>query len=456
MPLILAIDNDPACHLILKNSLSSSYDISFFHRQKEITPSVLNNGFDLCVVNLDDQGPGSLVFLETLINNPANAPVIVTSQKDDSDWIVSVVRAGAFDFIAKPWSGEKIKLAVERALEKSSLEAELDYLRRQQDVVYDMGRIIARSPSMKSVMNLVEKYSLTDSNVLLTGETGTGKSYLAGAMHFNSPRKHRPFVKINCANIPETLLESELFGHERGTFTDAIRTRKGRVEQARGGTVFLDEIAEMGHSLQSRFLRFVEEKSFERLGGNRTIHSDVRVIAATNQDLSSMVKKGEFRRDLYYRLNVLAIHLPGLRHRQECIEPLARHILKKVFRSSGITVKDISQAAVELMKRYPWPGNIRELANVIERAVILENGPIISDKGVHLNSGAMATPDTPESCEDSKNLHQSEYKNILDALENNLWVQKKAAQELGISPRALNYRIKKYGITHWSWRKHRD
>ena len=456
MPGILIVENDPAFQKLLHDYLASSYNISFFHSVKDLGRVTLQNEFDLGIIDLDACESGGVEVFKILSGHLNDTPIIVTSEKDDPDWIVSLVKAGAFDFIAKPYSGEKIRLAIRRALEKSSLEAELDYLRRQQDVVYDLGKIIACSPSMKSVMNLVEKFSRTDSNILITGETGTGKSYLAGAMHFNSPRKQKPFVKISCANIPETLLESELFGHERGAFTDAVKTRKGRIQQARGGTVFLDEIGEMSQSLQSRFLQFVEEKTFERLGGNRTIHSDVRIIVATNQDLSRMVKKGEFRQDLYFRLNVLAIHLPGLRHRQECIEPLARCLLERICRTSRKNVKDIARDAIDLMKRYSWPGNIRELANVIERAVILESGSTIKGNSVHLDLELSVIPEHDDSGENSKNLYQSEYNNIIRALEKNLWVQKKAARDLGISPRALNYKIKKFGITHWSWRKHKN
>ena len=454
MPLILAIDSDPSCQDILRNQFSSIHEISFFSHLRNLNSIAHKNGFDLAIINLEDDEPAGLKFLESLSSRSGAPPVIITSQKDDPRWIVRIIKAGAFDFISKPYSGEKIRLAVERALENNRLRNELDYLRRQQNAVYDLRKIIAVSPSMDKVMRLVEKYSATDSNLLITGETGTGKSYLAGSMHFNSPRRQNPFIRINCANIPETLLESELFGHERGAFTDAVKTRKGRLEQAAGGTVFLDEIGEMSLSLQSRLLRFVEDRSFERLGGNRTISCDVRIIAATNQDLAGMIKQGTFRRDLYYRLNVLSIHLPGLRHRKECLEPLARHCLEKISRDSGKKVMDISPRVLDMMMRYSWPGNIRELINVIERAVLLENGPIIRSGSVCL----MEESDVPEAVEaqdDSRNLHKSEYDNIIKALEKNLWIQKKAALELGISPRALNYKIKKYGITHWSWRRHK-
>ncbi len=455
MPSIITVESDSSYHSILRDSLSSDYEISFSRHVSDLGPSLHKKYFDLGIINLSANDSGGLEAFKAFSGHLSASPIIVTSEKDDADWIVSIIKAGAFDFIVKPYSGEKIRLAVDKALEKISLKDEIDYLRRQQDVVYDLGKVIARSPSMKSVMNLVEKYSLTDANLLITGETGTGKSFLAGSMHFNSPRKEKPFISINCANIPDTLLESELFGHERGAFTDAVKTRKGRIEQGRGGTVFLDEIGEMNQNLQSKFLKFVEEKAFERLGGNRTIHSDVRIIVATNQDLARMVKKGEFRSDLYFRLNVLAIHMPGLRERPECIEPLARHLLERTCRNSKKKVMDISPEALDLIKRYSWPGNIRELANVIERAVILETGSAISPRSIQLNMDVLDDDHGFSSTEQTTNLHQSEYNNIVAALEGNLWIQKKAAQELGISPRALNYKIRKYQITHWSWRKNK-
>ncbi|WP_028575367.1 sigma-54-dependent transcriptional regulator [Desulfonatronovibrio hydrogenovorans] len=454
MPSILSVEKNQTYQDILRDSLSPCYDVNICRHVQEVGKTYARKYFDIGIFDLEGGSPDNLETLKTLVTSLPATPIIVTSERDDSDWIVNAVKAGAFDFIAKPYSGERIKLAVNRALEKSSLKNEIDYLRRQQDVVYDLGKIVAESQAMKSVMNLVRKYCETDSNMLVTGETGTGKSFLAGAIHFNSLRKKKPFVKINCANIPETLLESELFGHEKGAFTDAVKTRKGRIEQARGGTVFLDEIGEMSPSLQSKFLQVVEEKTFERLGGNKTIHSDVRIIVATNQDLASMVRKGQFRQDLYFRLNVLVIHLPGLRDRRECIEPLAMYLLGKICRETKRRVKGFSDQALEMMQKYSWPGNIRELANVIERAVLLETGPVIGGKNIHLDSGNVfkMNNDSPPA---SQKLDESEYKIILDALETNLWIQKKAADQLGISPRALNYKIKKLGITHWSWRKNK-
>ena len=454
MSTIVAIEKSFAYHGIIRNSLAEDYDLFLFHDMDKLTRKAPDRSFDLGIIDLDADETPDFKTVRYFKQRYPHTPIIITSERNDADWIVATIKAGAFDFISKPYSGSRIKLAVKGVIENSSLKNEIDYLRRQQDVIYDLGRIIAFSPVMESVMELVKKYSATDSNILITGETGTGKSFLAGAIHFNSPRKKKPFVKINCANIPETLLESELFGHEKGAFTDAVKTRKGRVEQASQGTVFLDEIGEMSPSLQSKFLQVVEEKKFERLGGDKTIYSDVRIIVATNQDLASMVRRGEFRQDLFFRLNVLAIHLPPLRDRQDCIEPLAYHLLGKVSKSARKKVKGFSPGVLEMMQRYSWPGNIREMANVIERAVLLESTPVITVNSMHLDSGDII-PDSKEM-ESRVSLEDSEFKLIMNALENCLWVQKKAAAQLGISPRALNYKIKKHGITHWSWRKNKS
>ncbi|MCK5508564.1 MAG: sigma-54-dependent Fis family transcriptional regulator, partial [Desulfobacterales bacterium] len=263
-----------------------------------------------------------------------------------------------------------------------------------------------------------------------------------------------PFIKINCANIPESLLESELFGHERGAFTGANKTRIGRLEQGKGGSVLLDEIGEMSLGLQTRMLGVLEEKTFERVGGNKTIHSDVRIIAATNKNPEIEVAKGAFREDLYYRLNILRIHLPSLRERKECIKPLAYHFLDKACRNLKKKIEDFSPEALEILKSYSWPGNIRQLANTIERAVILEESQRIRTDNIILPE-----PIKRESKEEAtthayvQSLAGQERDVILSTLEESHWVQKKAAELLGISPRALNYKVKKLGITHPHWRK---
>jgi transcriptional regulator with GAF, ATPase, and Fis domain len=334
------------------------------------------------------------------------------------------------------------------------MKNEIDYLRRQQDVVYDYNRIIAVSPAMQEIMDNIKRLAQTDSTILMTGETGTGKSFLSGNIHYNSPRRAKPFIKVNCANIPETLLESELFGHEKGAFTGADKARTGRFEQADKGTLFLDEFCELSFDLQAKLLRVLEEKSFERLGGSKTISIDTRIIAATNRNIEAMVEEGKFREDLYYRINVLRIHMPPLRERTECIEPLAYHMLDRLSRSVNKKVDSLSPEVLVLFKTYPWRGNIRELSNAIERAVFMADSPEIG--ATHISIPQIS--EWPASPAPSKRLRLSdeeERQTICQALEKNLWIQKDAARELGLSPRALNYRIQKLGITHDRWRKNK-
>ena len=318
------------------------------------------------------------------------------------------------------------------------------------NMIYNFDDVIAQSSSMKQTLVTLKKFSKTDSTILVTGETGTGKSFLSGTIHFNSPRQNKPFIKINCANIPESLLESELFGHERGAFTGANKTRIGRLEQGKGGTILLDEIGEMSLGLQAKMLGVLEERSFVRVGGNRTIYSDVRIIATTNKNPEREVVKGTFREDLYYRLNVLRIHLPPLRERKECIEPLAYYLMDKTCRNLKKRIEYFSPEVLETLKSYSWPGNIRQLANTIERAVILEESLRIRTENLILSEPIKK--EEPIIHTSIHSLVDQEKDTILSALEKSFWVQKDAAKLLGLSSRVLNYKIRKFGITHSHWR----
>ncbi|MEJ2589669.1 MAG: sigma-54 dependent transcriptional regulator [Deltaproteobacteria bacterium] len=424
---------------------------------QEISTHLSKENYQIILLHLSSfKSEDSLKPLRQIKGTTPATPVIILSDVEESNVIVEMVREGAFDFITKPFTKEKISLAINRALETRRLKNEIDYLRREQDIVYDFDTIIADSPAMKKTISTLRKFARTDSTILLTGETGTGKSFLSGAVHFNSHRRKRGFIKINCANIPDTLLESELFGHEKGAFTGANKTRVGRLEQGEGGTVFLDEIGEMSQNLQAKLLRVLEDKSFERVGGNKTIHSDVRIICATNRDPEHQVQQRELREDLYYRINVLRVHLPPLRERPDCIEPLARLMMEKTCRSLKRKINGFSAQALEALQSYNWPGNIRQLANVIERAVILEESSSIQAQHLNLpeppivKTENLASPTPPP-----QTIREQEREIIVRALEDNLWVQKEAARALGITPRALNYKIKKFGISHPRWRKNK-
>jgi DNA-binding NtrC family response regulator len=411
--------------------------------------------FKVILYDLHDQGTDLENIIRTLQQLAPLTPVIVIGPLQDAQLIVRAIKAGATDYVTRPLVDEKIRLAVQQAIENRSLKNEIDYLRRQQDVVYDYDRIIAVSPAMKEVIGNIKRLAQTESTILMTGETGTGKSFLSGNIHFNSSRKARPFIKVNCANIPETLMESELFGHEKGAFTGADKTRIGRFEQADGGTLFLDEFCELSLDLQAKLLRVLEDKSFERLGAGKTIHADTRIIAATNRDIEALVREGKFREDLYYRINVLRIHMPPLRERTECIDPLSYFLMGRLSRAVNKQINSLSPEVLVLFKTYSWPGNIRELSNTIERAIFLTNGPDI--EAVHISLPKLSVgPAEPTPPKQQLRLSAAEEKELIyRALQKNLWIQKDAAVELGLTPRALNYRIKKLGITHDRWRKNK-
>ncbi|HDD35433.1 MAG TPA: sigma-54-dependent Fis family transcriptional regulator, partial [Candidatus Desulfofervidus auxilii] len=332
--------------------------------------------------------------------------------------------------------------------ECSLFGAEINYLRHTQKHIYDLDRIVAESPQMKRVIALIRKISPFDTTVLITGETGTGKEVIASAIHFNSPRKKRAFVKVNCASLPETLLESELFGHEKGAFTGAYKRRIGRFEQANGGSIFLDEIGDMSPALQAKILRVLQEKEFERLGGDQVIKVDVRVLVATNRDLKRLIEEGKFREDLYYRINVVHIHLPPLRERREDIIPLAQFFLKRFNSELNKQIKGFSEEAKKLILDYTWPGNVRELENVVERAVLMAEGNFIHPEDLSIESETF-----PHFTKRGIKLKEAEKELIIQALKKTNWIQKKAAELLGISRRAIHYKIHKYGITHPRWKK---
>jgi DNA-binding NtrC family response regulator len=457
MSSLLIIEQDEQWRNFLADSLAGAYQISYCSAGRDISQKIQLVHFDIVLLDLADGDSRLLAVLAEVKRLLPFTPVVVTCSAEKAELVVSAIRLGAFDFIVKPYTAAKIKVSLDKALENVSLRNEINFLRREQDVIYDVDKIIAYSKSMQRVIADIRKFSATDSTILMTGETGTGKSLLAGSIHYNSLRRGKPFVTINCANIQETLLESELFGHEKGSFTGADKLRIGRFEQANGGSIFLDEIGELSLALQAKLLRVIAQKSFERVGGNRTINSDVRIISATNKDLEALVAQGRFREDLFYRINVLPIRLPPLRERQECLAPLANFLLDKIGRSMHKQVAGFSEQVIVAINAYPWPGNIRQLANTIERALLLEDGPAISRESFILPSETRPHPAVASSLPTSgeQNLAASEKETIIAVLEKTLWIQKDAAVLLGISPRVLNHKIKKLGIVHPRWRCHR-
>ncbi|MDZ7759319.1 MAG: sigma-54 dependent transcriptional regulator [Desulfovermiculus sp.] len=451
---ILAIGADKPTLEEIQKAARDEHELALARTPKDIDALLKKDEYDIAFIDPVGGNQNARDFSQVQklsSSNPHCYLVLINSEQYDLSAIIQ--KNDIFDIIEKPCSREKVSLTINRVLENRRQKHELHFLRGQQDSIYDFQSIIAQTPSFQKVLSILGKFAQTDSTIMITGETGTGKSFLSSSVHYNSLRKEKPFVTINCANLPENILDSELFGHEKGAFTGADKRRIGRLEQANGGTVFLDEVGELNFSLQSKLLRFIEEKAFERVGGNKTIHSDVRIISATNKTPETQVEAGELREDLYYRLNVLRIHIPPLRERTECIEPLAKFLLQKISRNHKKRIQGFARETISLLRSYPWPGNIRQLQNVLERALIFEDSELVTPESLtlmepNLLKSASSVPDSGESLVDN------EKDRILQALERNNWVQKEAARELGISPRVMNYKVKKHHITYAGWKRH--
>jgi len=416
--------------------------------------------FHLLITDLKVPEVGRLDFLKAIKCRVPDIPVIVLTAYGSVESAIDVMKEGVFDYLTTPFENDILKLAVKRALKMSSLTMENKYLRQALESQYNFENIIGNSPQVFEALRLVGDVSKTDSTVLITGESGTGKELIARALHYNNKRAGGPLIVLNCAAIPENLLESELFGYERGAFTSAEKTKKGRFELAAGGTLFLDEISEMSAAIQAKVLRVVEAKELERLGGTETIKVDVRIICATNKNLEDLVKAGKFREDLYYRISVFPIMLPPLRERKEDIIPLSRHFLKKFSIKMGKAPISLGKEVEKIFMLHKWEGNVRELQNVIERAVILCKGNVITSE--HL----------PVSIVRSSYIIEKERHNpivtflqfdippnglSLDALEKQLVTQAleksknnktKAAKLLGLTRGTFRYRLQKYGLVN--------
>ena len=359
---------------------------------------------------------------------------------------LEAMKLGALDYLQKPFEIDELLVVVRRALEHQRLRTDYRYLVNERDEQFDHYGIIGRSRSMKDVIQRAERVAETKSTVLIMGETGTGKELVARAIHDRSAQRDMPLIKVNCAAIPETLLESELFGHVRGAFTGAATTKKGKFALADGGTIFLDEIGTMSPTLQSKLLRVLQEREVEPLGSERTEKIDVRVIAATNRDLPQMVKDGKFQEDLFYRLNVIPIEIPPLRERRDDIPALVEHFVQKHAQRTGRRVDKIDEDALAGLQQYDWPGNVRELENTIERAVVLSSGPVITARAVSVLGAAAQQPTGLPSLKLRQNIEWVERETIRRALEHSGGVKKDAAELMGISQRALSYYLAKYRL----------
>lgn len=436
---ILVVEDEEKLRRVVQLQLASAgFDVELAGSAEEAMR--LADRADLVLTDLKLPGANGLSLLPALRAQNATIPVVVMTAFGSVETAVEAMKAGAFDFLTKPFSLDHLLSVVRKALEMRSLRAENQRLKDELGVRYRFDSIVGRSAAMQEIFALITRVAPTRGTVLLAGESGTGKDLIARAIHYHSPRRDKPFVKINCTALPENLMESELFGYEKGAFTGAVASRAGKFEQADTGTVMLDEIGDVPPSVQVKLLRVLQERELERLGSNKTRHIDVRVIAATNVDLREALENGTFREDLYYRLNVLPISIPPLRERREDIPFLAEHFVRKVAAELGRECT-LSAEAVDKLTEWSWPGNVRELENVIERSMTFCGGNVLraSDIRIEMSRGRASGEMTflPEGM----NLDQFEQSIIQEALRRAEGNKSRAARLLGISRNALRYRL---------------
>ncbi|MER3427011.1 MAG: DNA-binding response regulator [Pyrinomonas sp.] len=453
-PVLLVVDDDESVRRVLEFQLAEC-------GHRVLTAAEATSALDLLIVEKVDcvitdlrmPGLSGLELLRRVRAISDEVPVIVITAYGDVETAVEAMRAGAFDFITKPFNREQIRLTVEKALAYGRMAAELDRLRRLVHERFKLENVVGDAPRMRRVFDLVERVARSDVTVLLTGESGTGKELIARGIHFASARRRGPFIAVNCAAIPETLVESELFGHRRGAFTGATRDVKGKFEEASGGTLFLDEVSAMPLSVQGKLLRALQEHEIVRLGESAPRKIDVRIIAATNRDLSTMIADGAFREDLYYRLAVVPIELPPLRERREDIPVLVEHFLRRACERHGRPSLRVEKEVFVAFNAYAWPGNVRELENTVERMVVLARGDVLSLEDVPeqirrpLHNASNVLVQLPP---DGISLEAVEREIIRQALLMHGGNQTRAARYLGITRSALIYRMQKYGLAEES------
>jgi len=446
---ILVIDDDESLRRVLEYNLAQEgYAVLTAGSGEHGLDLLKQEGADVVVTDVRMTGMDGLQVLEEVRQIDPNIQVIILTAFGTIEMAVEAMKAGAFHYISKPFNREELKLTIRKALQLKELERQNVALRQELQARVGTDAIIAESPPMAHVLELLQRVAPTETTVLILGESGTGKELVARAIHANSPRGSGAFVTVNCAAIPENLLESELFGHVRGAFTGAIRDRIGKFEAADGGTIFLDEIGEMRPELQVKILRVLEERTLERVGDNKAIRADVRILAATNKDLAKAIQAGEFREDLYYRLNVVPLQIPPLRERRQDIRPLSQHFLRRLGASPRLT---ITPEAFRALETYDWPGNVRELENALERAMIFHQGDVIALADLPETIRAPKARDAaalPVSLPDAGlSLEGVERELILRALQKHDWNQSRAARYLGITRHTLLYRMEKHKIS---------
>lgn len=458
MNTILIVDDEPNYLIVLSELLKEEgFETLTAQRGEDGLRIVEETDLDLVITDMRMPGMDGVELLRAIKSYNPNLPVIMITAFGEVEKAVIAMKAGAYNYLVKPFNNEELLVNIRKAIEHYSLLRENLRLRDEAKIRYGFSSIVGKNTRMQEIYRLIEKVAPTPASVLITGESGTGKELVARAIHVNSPREKGPFISVNCAALPETLLESELFGHERGAFTGATALRKGRFELADTGTLFLDEIGDIPLSLQSKLLRVLQERSFERVGGDRSIKVDVRIITATNRELKNEVDEGRFREDLYYRLNVLHIHIPPLRERSDDIPMLTEHFINKFAEMLNKPDLKISGEALRYLVGLPWEGNVRELENTIERAAILCSGSLIKTEDVHPDT--VSSRETPYWSPDGdfekflptnlplpEVLSGVEEQMVKRALKDADYVQARAAEALGITKSLLQYKMKKYNL----------
>jgi two-component system response regulator HydG len=450
---ILVVDDDPGHLKTLKTIIRSwGHAVSEAGDGNQALEQVRERPFDLILMDVRMEGMNGIEALKRIkVHNPA-IPILIMTAYSSVETAVEALKSGAYDYLTKPLDFELLKLSVERVLDHTRLEAENQSLREKLNAGFDPDTIIGGSPAMRVMIDMLAMIAPSEATVLITGESGTGKELIARSVHHNSPRRANPLVVVNCAALTETLLESELFGHEKGAFTGADRRREGRFMQANTGTLFLDEIGETSPLMQAKLLRVLQEREVQRVGGDQTLPVDVRILAATNRDLAREVAGGRFREDLYYRLNVVTLHVPPLRERREDIPLLARHFLEKFAKKNRRTVRGFSPLGMDMLIRHSWPGNVRELENTVERAVILLTGDLITERELpptitepyaelHPRSPAPTAPTAGP-----RPLEAIEREAILNTLEATGGNKSETARLLEIDRKTLHRKLKDYGL----------
>ena len=451
---ILVADDDASIRSLLKQLLSDEgYSVVEATTGTEVVEKVKETNPDLVIMDVRMPELDGIEALSKLKMSSPKTSVLIMTAFGSSNNAIRAMELGAFDYITKPFELDKISHTVKRVIEYRDLTSEVQVLRDEISSLVQTERIVGNSPAMQEVYKTVGKVAKADATVLITGESGTGKELVAEALHYNSNRRSGPIVKVSCAALPETLLEAELFGHEKGSFTGAMTQRRGRFEMADKGTIFLDEIGEMSLPTQTKLLRVLQERKIERIGSSLPIKVDIRIICATNKDLQRQVEQQKFRDDLYYRLNVINIHMPPLRDRKEDIPALVEHFLAKHRYSATAQPAAISEEALKRLMEYDWPGNVRELENVVERAVVLSRGQIITSR--ELPFGEHDAGDHDEDGGDEVSVEKSFFKKSVAQFEKDLIMKalrdangnrSKAAEMLGIYRRLLYAKIKEYGL----------